>query len=35
MPINKIEAHSGAISIINLNLEGSLLATCSDKGTIV
>jgi len=35
IPVNKIEAHQGIIQILNINNEGSLMATCSDKGTIV
>lgn len=35
LPVNVIEAHKSPLSAVALNSEGTLLATSSDKGTIV
>lgn len=34
-PVNVIEAHKSPLSVISFNNDGTLLATASDKGTIV
>ena len=35
IPVNKIDAHQGAIQILTFNDDGTLLATCSEKGTLI
>jgi len=32
---HKIEAHHGSIQCLAINKQGTLIATCSDKGTII